>query len=67
MSNPFGEIGAICVSKNLRTLHADVPTSHNSKLTTRCSPLTTQSSFVKKQEKGILDRVKKIQKSPTLL
>ena len=25
MSNPFGGIGAICVSK-LRTLHADVPT-----------------------------------------
>ena len=46
MSNPFGEIGAICVSKNLRTLHAEVPTSHNSKLTTHCSLLTTQKSVV---------------------
>ena len=26
MSNPFGGIGAICVSKKPRTLHADVPT-----------------------------------------
>ncbi|MBR4406279.1 MAG: hypothetical protein IKT30_07885, partial [Bacteroidaceae bacterium] len=26
MSNPFGGIGGICVSKKLRTLHADVPT-----------------------------------------
>ena len=31
MSNPFG---AICVSKKPRTLHADVPTPHNSLLTT---------------------------------
>ena len=75
MSNPFGEIGAICVSKNLRTLHADIPTSHNSKLKTHHSLLTTHyskicricvigvplSSFVKKEEKGILERVKKIQ------
>ena len=54
--------GAICVSEKPRTLHADVPT-----LTAHRSPLTAHLLFVKKEEKGILDRVKKIQKSPTLL
>ena len=48
MSNPFG---AICVNKKLRTLHADVPTPHNSLLTTHCPRTCSFCSFVEKYTK----------------
>jgi hypothetical protein len=76
MPNPFGEIGAICVSKNFgRCTQKSLPlitqnsplTTHYSKICRICVIGVPLSSFVKKEEKGILDRVKKIQKSPTLL
>ena len=55
MSNPFGEICAICVSKNFgRCTQTSLPLitqnspliAHHSLLTTHCSPLTTQRSVV---------------------
>ena len=48
MSNPFG---AICVSKKPRTLHADVPTPHNSLLTTHCPRTCSFCSFVEEYTK----------------
>ena len=83
MSNPFSEIGAICVSKNFGRctqtslplitqnspliVHYSLLTTHYSKICRICVIGVPLSSFVKKEEKGILDRVKKIQKIPTLL
>ena len=55
MSNPFGGIGVICVSK-LRTLHADVPT-----LTAHRSLLKTQKLvllfFCQKSKSAVICRI----------
>ena len=48
MSNPFG---GICVNKKPRTLHADVPTPHNSLLTTNSPKTCSFCSFVEKYTK----------------